>query len=513
MILAGQVKKHVLGNGYYAATLTGAYTVVLDNGLAQFLDPGGAGRAVTLPSASSYTNVMALFVNTADAAEALTFNDASTTVVSQGEAAIFISDGSNWQRFALFGSSSGGYISALSYGSSAVGTIAAAGANQGTATAITHAIEIVTAADGAKGVVLPAAAAGLHRIVFNDSTSALLVYPASGDGINRGTNDAAVTVGARCWAEFVAVDADDWAYSDFVDLRNANTKAGVLTLSDGLVSKTLDLATGGIASLAAAGSAQGDAGAIVSTVAIVTGADGTKGVVLPAAAVGLFRRVYNSNSSNVLKVYPASGDDINDGTADVAISVPPLTTVDFHALDSATWVARVVQETRTYGIPLTSLRKSGALKDDLADTPGTSLLGLGDAEGQVLTGTSTDGGGTATATETAQREFVLPPEYVSGQAITVRVRAKVAANKQVAQTVDLVAKLKGDTGLGADICATAAQSLTTSYANYDFTITPTGLAAGDVLNLDFALATNDTGGANAGAPTISKIDVLLAAKP
>lgn len=68
-------------------------------------------------------------------------------------------------------------------------------------------------------------------------------------------------------------------------------------------------------------------------------------------------------------------------------------------------------------------------------------------------------------------------------------------------------------GLGADICATAAQSLTTSYANYDFTITPTGLAAGDVLNLDFALATNDTGGANAGAPTISKIDVLLAAKP
>ena len=55
-----------------------------------------------------------------------------------------------------------------------------------------------------------------------------------------------------------------------------------------------------------------------SHVNVVTGADGTKGVILPAAIAGIQVDVYSSVATNGLKIYPASGDDINDGTANAS---------------------------------------------------------------------------------------------------------------------------------------------------------------------------------------------------
>lgn len=94
------------------------------------------------------------------------------------------------------------------------------------------------------------------------------------------------------------------------------------------------------AAVAAAGSAQGDAAALTENAYnIVSAADGTKGVVLPAAVVGKEVWVYNTHASNGLKVYPASGDDINDGTTDAAITIEGKTLAYFKALDTATWAA------------------------------------------------------------------------------------------------------------------------------------------------------------------------------
>jgi hypothetical protein len=97
------------------------------------------------------------------------------------------------------------------YASTDVGTIAAAGSAQGDATAIAHLVEDVTAGDGTKGVVLPAASAGLVYRVYNNSGSNLKVYPASGDDINDGTTDAAVTLSTKTVATFVALDSTTWA--------------------------------------------------------------------------------------------------------------------------------------------------------------------------------------------------------------------------------------------------------------------------------------------------------------
>jgi predicted RecA/RadA family phage recombinase len=90
----------------------------------------------------------------------------------------------------------------------------------------------------------------------------------------------------------------------------------------------------------AAGSAQGDATAIGADTGFVhgTGADGTKGIKLPAAAAGITIIVKNSDAANaVLKVYPATGDAINALSTNGAISMAAKTSAVFVALDATTW--------------------------------------------------------------------------------------------------------------------------------------------------------------------------------
>ena len=72
--------------------------------------------------------------------------------------------------------------------------------------------------------------------------------------------------------------------------------------------------------LAAAGSAQGDAGTITGQLVFVTGADATKGVILPTVKNGKFIIVVNTANA-VLKIYPASGEKIQGGTANANISL------------------------------------------------------------------------------------------------------------------------------------------------------------------------------------------------
>lgn len=77
--------------------------------------------------------------------------------------------------------------------------------------------------------------------------------------------------------------------------------------------------------LAATGSSITDASAIVDTFQVVTGADGTKGVHLPALAdvqVGVEFNVVNSDVTNALKVYSnAAGETISGQAGNTAISV------------------------------------------------------------------------------------------------------------------------------------------------------------------------------------------------
>ena len=94
-----------------------------------------------------------------------------------------------------------------------------------------------------------------------------------------------------------------------------------------------------VASIAAAGSAQGDATAVTAGINTVSAADATKGLILPAAKAGLVVEVYNEHATNGLKVYPATGDDINDGSANAAITMEGKGIARFTGLDTTTWAA------------------------------------------------------------------------------------------------------------------------------------------------------------------------------
>ncbi len=100
-------------------------------------------------------------------------------------------------------------------------TIAAAGSGASDAAVLTGQMNVVTGADDAKGVALPAAAATIGPVwVVNDSsTASLLVYPVNGgnDNINALAEDAAFRVGPGKSAMFLPTSATQWYVEDQAD--------------------------------------------------------------------------------------------------------------------------------------------------------------------------------------------------------------------------------------------------------------------------------------------------------
>jgi len=91
------------------------------------------------------------------------------------------------------------------------------------------------------------------------------------------------------------------------------------------------IVSGPVTTVAAAGSTNADAAAIAAAtyICVVTAADGTKGVILPAMVDGQTIKVKN-NAGSILKVYPFSGAAINGLTATTgALSMAANTIADF----------------------------------------------------------------------------------------------------------------------------------------------------------------------------------------
>ena len=143
--------------------------------------------------------------------------------------------------------------------------------------------------------------------------------------------------------------------------------------------------------------------------------------------------------------------------------------------------------------------------DDLAlitGTPGTDALTI----------QGSDFGGTTSA-EKAAFEFVIPQSYRSGGAITVRAKAGVLTTiSDNTLTLDVECWKDAGTGLvGEDLCTTVAQDINSlTAANKDFTITPTGVVAGDRLIVRLSVAGDDSGNAGVMIPEISNVAVLIA---
>jgi hypothetical protein len=88
--------------------------------------------------------------------------------------------------------------------------ISAAGSTQGTATAITKEINVVSTVSSGNGVVLPTAVAGMSIHITNTSANSLLVYPATNGIINSLSANAAFTHGAGATLTYLAPTTTQW---------------------------------------------------------------------------------------------------------------------------------------------------------------------------------------------------------------------------------------------------------------------------------------------------------------
>lgn len=167
-----------------------------------------------------------------------------------------------------------------------------------------------------------------------------------------------------------------------------------------------------------------------------------------------------------------------------------------------------------YGVPLSSLvvwdsgahLPTSAAADDLAvaaGTYGTDTLAI--SAGDLKAAGAT--------TRRARFTFTLPPEYVAGETVTIRVDAGMKTTvADTSCTVDVEAFKRG-TGAavsGSDLVTTSATSINSlTSANKDFAVTSTALSPGDELDVRVSIACNDAATVTAVTPTIAGIAVLL----
>ena len=90
------------------------------------------------------------------------------------------------------------------------------------------------------------------------------------------------------------------------------------------------------AAVAAVGSTQANGARITTSVAIVTGANATKAVVLPPARLGRTCTVVNKDDA-VLVVFPSSGDNVINVAADTAYSQAAKTVIQYIAENDTQW--------------------------------------------------------------------------------------------------------------------------------------------------------------------------------
>jgi len=90
------------------------------------------------------------------------------------------------------------------------------------------------------------------------------------------------------------------------------------------------------ATVAATGSTQTDAALIAVGFTLVSAADATKGVKLPAASAGI-QCIVKNGANAVLKIWPNTSDAINAIAADSSLDIAALTSVHLISYDAVTW--------------------------------------------------------------------------------------------------------------------------------------------------------------------------------
>lgn len=175
--------------------------------------------------------------------------------------------------------------------------------------------------------------------------------------------------------------------------------------------------------------------------------------------------------------------------------------------------ADMKMEDKLYRIPLTSLRVHDAFATNLPGTSASDDLGIttGTFGTAGITVATYDVKAAGAVTLYARFAFILPPEYVDGEAFTAHIKAKTSAVADVSSTVDIeIREQTGGAGYSGDKVSTAAQSInSSSYDVKEFAVSGSSLVAGDVLDCRITVAVNDGSTVGAVIATIGDIYFTL----
>ena len=177
----------------------------------------------------------------------------------------------------------------------------------------------------------------LPQFLFNAALPGRRIGISRRGGVYLVAAAGAIGAGVRVWWDNTAkqvtlVEAGNKSFGITV---TASTTAGDLIS----VEHAPTASVGSVAyAVAAAGSVQGDGGQLQVGLNVVTGADATKGVKLPAATASFAPIVVTNSSASALKVWPATGGYINVAAINTALSMAANTAATFHAAaDGLTW--------------------------------------------------------------------------------------------------------------------------------------------------------------------------------
>jgi hypothetical protein len=139
-----------------------------------------------------------------------------------------------------------------------------------------------------------------------------------------------------------------------------------------------------------------------------------------------------------------------------------------------------------YGIPVFSLVQTTGIPLAVTETAGNFNLSVA-ANVYTAVGEVTDN---ETETSVVQFQFVLPPEYVTGGDVSIRIPCAIVviggAPTNNGSTIDVAVYEQGSGAVGSDLSTTTAAATfaaISTWYNKDFVITPTALVAGDILNV------------------------------
>lgn len=185
----------------------------------------------------------------------------------------------------------------------------------------------------------------------------------------------------------------------------------------------------------------------------------------------------------------------------------------FTVTDSSGQIKQTATSTTTVSIPIlpSAWRVHDAFATNLPTTAASDDIGaINGTDGTAFMSLQSIDFKASTTTAYARAFVALPPNYVAGSAITIRVVAgMITTVSDTTATVDIQCYSNdGDATGSADLCTTAATTCNSlTFGNKDFTITPTDIVAGQLLNVRLAVIGTDSATVTAVKIAIASVEL------